>query len=272
MLHGPNGFAPNAARGLAVRVDGARKRFGAVEAIAGVDLAVPAGSFRTLLGPSGCGKTTLLRAIGGVDGLDGGTVSFADADGTAVAADRARAELGFCFQEPRLLPWRNVLANVALPLELAGVGRRERTERALEAIERMRLSDAARRLPAQLSGGMRMRAAMARALVTRPKLLLLDEPFGALDEVTRYELDDELRALWERDRFTAILVTHSIPEAVHLSTEVTVLSSRPARVTGELAVGDLGPRDDSFRVSDAFNACTRRLHDLLHAAIRGSAA
>jgi NitT/TauT family transport system ATP-binding protein len=213
-----------------------------------------------------------LRAIGGLDRLDGGSVAFATADGLPLAADRARADLGFCFQEPRLLPWRDVLANVALPLELAGVGRLERTDRALEAIERMRLSDAARRLPSQLSGGMRMRAAMARALVTRPRLLLLDEPFGALDEVTRYELDDELHELWERDRFTAILVTHSIPEAVHLSSGVTVLSSRPARVAGELAITDLGPRDGSFRVSDAFNGCARRLHELLHAAIRGSAA
>ena len=258
-------------RGLAVTVAGARRRFGAVEALADIDLSVAAGSFRTLIGPSGCGKTTLLRAIGGLESLDAGRVAFSDAGGQPRESGRS-GDIGFCFQEPRLLPWRTVLGNVALPLELAGVGRRERAARAMEAIERMRLGDAARRLPAQLSGGMRMRAAMARAIVTRPRLLLLDEPFGALDEVTRYELDDELRGLWERERFTAILVTHSIPEAVYLSTEVTVLTARPARICAELPIGDLGPRDEACRVSDAFNARTRALHDLLHAAIRGSAA
>jgi NitT/TauT family transport system ATP-binding protein len=223
---------------------GVGRVFGAVEAVAPLDLAIERGSFTALVGPSGCGKTTILRMLGGLDRPDRGVI------------ERAGGAMGLCFQEPRLLPWRSVLDNVALPLELAGVRRDERLGRALEAIRLVRLDDAATRLPHQLSGGMRMRAALARALVSRPELLLLDEPFGALDEVTRHELDGELRALWERTRFTAVIVTHSLPEAVFLATRVIVFSPRPARVVADLATPTVA-RDAEAWTSDALGACVR---------------
>ena len=221
-----------------------RRDFGAVEAVAPTDLDVPMRSFTALVGPSGCGKTTLLRLLGGIDQPTGGTLS------------RAAGAVSFCFQEPRLMPWRTLVANVELPLELAGVSRDERRRRAHAALELVRLHDAHGRYPHELSGGMRMRASLARALVSRPQLLLLDEPFGALDEVTRHELDAELRALWERERFTAVLVTHSIPEAVFLAERVLVFSPRPARVVADLTTPE-GARDELSWTGDAFSACAR---------------
>lgn len=237
------------------------KRFGTTEALAGIDLTVNDGEFVAIVGPSGCGKTTLLRAAGGLEPLDAGTI----------ARGAGAGSVAFCFQEARLLPWRTTLDNVALPLELSRVPAPERNGRATEALERMRIADAARALPHQLSGGMRMRAAMARALVTRPRTLLLDEPFGALDEVTRYELDEELRQLQQAEGITAMLVTHSIPEAVFLADRVVVLSPRPARVVLRESVA-LGPRDGGVRTSDAFNAHVRSVSDALYRSLRGEAA
>jgi NitT/TauT family transport system ATP-binding protein len=253
---------------VSIEIRNATKRFGEVRVLDGISLDVAAGEFVALIGPSGCGKTTLLRAVGGLEALDAGTIAYRAAGAVAAAS---AAGLSFCFQEPRLLPWRTALENVALPLELAGMPKADRARQALEALERMRVADAASRFPHELSGGMRMRAAMARALVTRPKALLLDEPFGALDEVTRYELDEELLALHRRDRFTAILVTHSLPEAVFLADRVEVLAPRPARVVRTERV-TIDVRDDAARTSDAFNAHVRAISDALHRAIRGSAA
>lgn len=251
--------------GVGVSVRDARKQFGAVEVLAGIHLDVEPGSFVALIGPSGCGKTTLLRAIGGVDALTSGELVLRAPSGKPLQS--SEAEIAFCFQEPRLLPWRTVQHNVELPLELAGVSAAERGDRASDAISRMRLSEAADRTPAQLSGGMRMRAAMARALVTKPRLLLLDEPFGALDEVTRYELDEELLTLQKSEGFTAILVTHSLPEAVFLADRVVVFSPRPARLILSETI-ELPSHDDSVRTSDAFNRHVRRVSDALHQAIR----
>jgi NitT/TauT family transport system ATP-binding protein len=167
-----------------------------------------------------------------------------------------------CFQDPRLLPWRTVQSNVELSLELLGVESAERRTRACEAIDRVGLNEAAKRLPHQLSGGMRMRASLARALVMRPRILLLDEPFGALDEVTREHLDDELIRLWKEDRMTVMLVTHSIREAVYLAEQVMVMTPGPGRIVGEFQV-DLGTRDERTRTSTQFNDLVRQVQSTL---------
>ena len=229
------------------------REFDMVAAVAPVTATLAEGSFTALVGPSGCGKTTLLRLIGGLDAPSTGRVT------------RGIGPVGFCFQEPRLLAWRTVLENVALPLELAGRDRAHCLDCARRTLELVQLSDAASRFPHQLSGGMKMRASLARALVAQPALVLLDEPFGALDEVTRHELDSELRALWEQERFTAVLVTHSMPEAAYLAERVLVFSPRPARVVADLATPSIA-RDASAWTSDALGACVREASTaMLHA-------
>ena len=233
------------AQHLALR--GASRSFGSVQAVDRVSLAFARGSFTALVGPSGCGKTTILRMLGGLDSPDAG--SCERETGGVLST-------GFLFQEPRLLAWRTVRENVALPLELAGAPAAERLARADEALRLVRLADAGARFPHQLSGGMKMRASLARAVIARPSLLLLDEPFGALDEVTRHELDMELRALWERERFTAILVTHSLPEAAVLAERMAVFSPRPAAIVADIAT-PTGARDARFWTGDALGACVR---------------
>ena len=194
-------------------------------AIEKLDLGIGPGEFVAILGPSGCGKSTLLRIIADLDRPTSGSVeirgSLQNARGRGVA---------YVFQDAHLLPWRRVIDNVALPQELLGVSRSQRREAAMNAIERVGLAEAAGRYPAQLSGGMRMRVSLARALITDPKLLLLDEPFAALDEITRQQLDEQLRDLWMRSGMTVLFVTHSIGEATFLAERAVVLSRRPARV------------------------------------------
>jgi NitT/TauT family transport system ATP-binding protein len=254
----PHPHAQAAARG-AIRLAGACRSFGPVRAVDGVDVDIAAGSCTALLGPSGCGKTTLLRMMASLETADRGTVA------------RGEGPVGLCFQEPRLLPWRTVVENVALPLELAGVARADRLKRAREAIRLVRLDDAAERFPRELSGGMRMRASLARALVTRPTYLFLDEPFGALDEVTRHELDEELRTLWERERLTVVLVTHSVPEAVYLAERVLVFSPRPARIVADIRTPSVA-RDAAAWTGDEITACARVASTALLAGIRASRA
>jgi NitT/TauT family transport system ATP-binding protein len=228
---------------------------GGVAAIDGVDLDVTPGEFVALLGPSGCGKSTLLRLVAGLDRPDAGSVEV-DATGARVA---------FVFQDAHLLPWRTVLSNVALPLELAGVPKEATLAEARRAIEEVGLGDALGRRPAELSGGMRMRASLARALVTHPRLLLLDEPFAALDEITRYRLDDQLRALWLAQGMTVIFVTHSITEAAYLAERAVVFSPRPARVVADVRVDLPRERAAVTRTEAAFAAATRVLFDALTA-------
>ncbi len=235
--------------GYGIRFEGVSVRFGTTEALRDITVEVPGGSFRSIVGESGCGKTTLLRVAAGLQACSGGSVSFVDDHGHRI---RPRdGEISVCFQEPRLLPWRSAIANVALPLELAGVPRRERVARAREMLSVTRLDAAERRLPAQLSGGMRMRVGLARALITRPRVLLLDEPCSALDDFTREEMDDEIWRLYEATGATCLLVTHGVAEAVRLSESVVVLSGQPGRLHSVHPIAlSSGHRAD--RASDAF--------------------
>lgn len=243
------------------------RRFGDVEALARVDVAFPAGSFTALVGPSGCGKTTLLRLLGGLDAPTSGEVRYVNAEGEPVEA--GASALSYGFQEPRLLPWLTVFDNIALPLTLRGDGASPVTEAVTDMLARVGLTDAARRRPHELSGGMRMRAAIARALVTRPRLLLLDEPFGALDEITKARLDDELLALWQRLGLTVVLVTHSLTEAVYLGERVHIFAPRPGRLSATLEV-PLRDRTSETRATGEFVELVAKAHQLLRAAEQGA--
>jgi NitT/TauT family transport system ATP-binding protein len=230
-------------------------------ALEGIDLEIEKGSFVALLGPSGCGKSTLLRLISGLEKVSRGTLAVDGARGGSNA--EASAGIGFVFQDAHLLPWRTVLENVALPLELSGVPRAEAEQRALRNITDVELEEAARRFPDELSGGMRMRVSIARALVTEPELLLLDEPFAALDELTRQRLDERLRELWARRRMTVVFVTHSLSEAVFLAERALVMSRRPGRVVLDRAIDLPFERRGSLRADVAFARQTALLYDAL---------
>jgi NitT/TauT family transport system ATP-binding protein len=214
----------------AIRLAGVRRRFPSAAgsplvALEGLDLEIAANEIVAIIGPNGSGKSTLLRIIGGLLAPDAGTVEI---EGRPV--DGPERAVGFVFQEPRLLPWRDVLANVAYPLELAGVARPDREARAQEVLGRVGLDGFAASRPHRLSGGMRQRTAIARALTLEPSVLLLDEPFSALDALTRERFDIELLDIWARTAATVVLVTHSISEAVLLADRTVVLSPRPGRV------------------------------------------
>jgi NitT/TauT family transport system ATP-binding protein len=208
-----------------------------VEALDGIDLHVPAGQVAAIVGPSGSGKSTLLRLIAGLLPPDEGAVQVGER-----VVDGPDPRVGLVFQEPRLLPWRSALDNVSYPLELAGRPRAEREARAQQLMSLVGLSGFEDALPAQLSGGMKQRVALARALTLEPRVLLLDEPFGALDALTRDRLDAELLGLWERLGATIVIVTHSIPEAVFLADRVLVLSARPGHVVADVPVDLPRPR------------------------------
>jgi NitT/TauT family transport system ATP-binding protein len=253
--------AASVARGVRVRVEGLRRVFaksGAV--IDGLDLDVAAGSFVALLGPSGCGKSTLLRVVAGLDAPDAGTVTL--------EGRTTRARVAFVFQDAHLLPWRNVLENAALPLELAGVPGEERRAHARRTLGDVGLAEATTKLPHELSGGMRMRVSLARALVTRPDLLLLDEPFAALDEMTRQRLDDQLRELWAQHGLTVLFVTHSVDEAAYLAERAIVFSPRPARIVEDRTLLLPPRRAVALRSEPAF---AREAHALRDALARGGA-
>ena len=246
--------------GATVDVRGVRRVFRSageadVVAVDGVDLAVGPGAFVAILGPSGCGKSTLLRMIAGLDRPDAGSIEI---DG-----GERRNAIAYVFQDAHLLPWRSVLDNAALPLELLGRDAGERRIAARRAIEQVGLGDAASRFPAQLSGGMRMRVSLARALVTEPRLLLLDEPFAALDEITRQQLDDQLRSLWRATGMTVLFVTHSIAEASYLAECAVVLTRRPARTVLEHRIDLPDERDAALRGDPRFAHQTRVLYEAL---------
>ncbi len=216
-----------------------------------VSLRIQPGEFVSLLGPSGCGKSTLLKMVAGLLQPTAGRIQLS---GQA---------LSFVFQEATLMPWADVHTNVRLPLDLAGVPRPQADGRVDEALQLVGLSTFAKQRPRELSGGMQMRVSIARGLVTRPRLLLMDEPFGALDEITRNKLDADLLALWRQQGLTVVFVTHSITEAVFLSSRVIVMGARPGRVVEDHALDNPWPRDDDYRTSPAFNAHVRHLQHRL---------
>ena len=228
-------------------------------AVQGVDLTIAKGEFLALLGPSGCGKSTLLRIIAGLDTATAGSIDW--------ARTTPGREVGFVFQEPTLMPWASATGNVALPLRLAGVAAREAEERAAIALGQVGLAGFERAYPRALSGGMKMRVSIARALVTKPGLLLMDEPFAALDEITRHRLNNDLLALWERERFTAIFVTHSTFESVYLAQRIIVMAARPGRVAAEIAVDAGSPRGEVYRTSAEYAAHCRAVSERLGAAM-----
>ncbi|MFZ3361185.1 MAG: ABC transporter ATP-binding protein [Xanthobacteraceae bacterium] len=232
-------------------------------ALSGLDLAVRDGEFVSLLGPSGCGKSTALRIIAGLSEPSAGAVQWPSPPMPGASESR----IGFVFQEPTLMPWTGVFNNVLLPLKLKGVTTEAARERVTTALDRVGLQSFARAYPRELSGGMRMRVSIARALVTEPALLLMDEPFAALDEITRFKLNDDLLGVWQALRTTVVFVTHSVFESVYLSSRIVVMAARPGRVFTELKIDVPYPRGEDFRTSADYGALCRRVSEALAGAM-----
>ena len=251
----------------AVEVRGLSKVFnagrpGAVEALVGIDLVIRPGEFVSLIGPSGCGKSTQLRLIANLTEPTTGEVLV---NGKPARAARLDQDYGMAFQQAGLFEWRSVTKNVELPLEMTGWSRERRRTRVRELLDLVELSGFEKHYPWQLSGGMQQRVAIARALAARPKLLLMDEPFGALDEMTRERLNDELLRIWAETGSTVIFVTHSISEAVYLSTRVVVMSPRPGRITTVVPVDLEQPRTFETREDPRFFELVTEVREALHA-------
>jgi NitT/TauT family transport system ATP-binding protein len=248
-----------------VRLERVGKAFAnGVVALQGLDLTVGEHEFLSLLGPSGCGKSTALRLIAGLAAPSTGRMVWADA-GEHVR--RARRDIGFVFQEPTLMPWATASSNVYLPLQLEGMSRRAAAPKVEAALAMVGLSGFERAYPRELSGGMKMRVSIARALVTEPRILLMDEPFAALDEITRFRLNDDLLRLWQTYRWTVVFVTHSVYESVYLSNRITVMAVRPGRVVGEVRIDAAYPRGEAFRTSAPYNEYCRLVSAKLHEAM-----
>ncbi|TSD61193.1 ABC transporter ATP-binding protein [Variovorax sp. KBS0712] len=246
----------------AVEVLSAEKTYpNGTQALLPVDLSIAEGEFVTLLGPSGCGKSTLLKMVAGM---------LEPSDGRLLVWRKPVAQLhdcphkmSFVFQSPTLMPWASVQTNVRLPLDLAGVPRKEADARVTESLALVGLEKFASALPRALSGGMQMRVSIARGLVTQPDLLLMDEPFGALDEITRHKLDADLLELWRKKKLTVIFVTHSIHEAVFLSSRVVMMAARPGRVVEQFQIDEPYPRQADFMVTPEFARYAKQLQDSL---------
>ncbi len=260
-----------------VRLVGIDKRFdrGGTQALRGLDLSIGAGEFVSLLGPSGCGKSTALRLLAGLERPTAGEVRWADAAARPASAapdEPFEDDLAFVFQEPTLMPWASVADNVSLPLRIRHLPRAAIRLRVEEALATVGLSGFASALPRELSGGMRMRVSIARAMVTRPRLLLMDEPFAALDEITRLKLNDDLLALWRRRRFTVVFVTHSVYESVYLSQRIVTMAARPGRIVAEQRIDGPSVRDEAWRTSEAYGEACRQASAGLHAAMAAGGA
>jgi len=227
-------------------------------ALEALDLEVRPGEFLTLLGPSGCGKSTVLRLIAGLAQPSSGSIRW----------PAGRPEIGFVFQEPTLMPWTSVFNNVWLPLRLRGISKAAAAAKIEAALALVGLSSFARAVPRELSGGMKMRVSIARALMLRPPLLLMDEPFAALDEITRFKLANDLLQLKSELGTTVVYVTHSVYESVYLSTRIAVFAARPGRVIEEIAVAAPLPRDEEFRLGPLYAECCRKASHALKGAMQ----
>jgi NitT/TauT family transport system ATP-binding protein len=242
--------------GLAVSLRGVTKVYDSgVMALGPLDLDVGKGEFVSLLGPSGCGKSTALRLIAGLSAPTSGTVGVSHPAGER----RAGHAIGFVFQEPTLMPWTSVRENVRLPLKLAHASASQANARVDQALTQVGLAEFAEAYPRELSGGMKMRVSLARALVTDPEILLMDEPFAALDEITRFRLNNDLLALWRNLRKTVIFVTHSVFESVYLSQRVVVMTPRPGRIGTEVRIDADEPRGEDFRTSADYASLCRKV-------------
>ena len=254
------------AAGLAVRLRGVTKAYdNGVAALGPLDLDVAKGEFVSLLGPSGCGKSTALRLIAGLTAPSSGNVSVTHRASEA----HGRHSIGFVFQEPTLMPWASVRENIRLPLKLSHAPAAESDQRISEALSQVGLTEFAGAFPRELSGGMKMRVSLARALVTDPDILLMDEPFAALDEITRFRLNNDLLALWRNLHKTVIFVTHSVFESVYLSQRVIVMTSRPGRISSEFRIDTPEPRVEDFRMSAGYAGYCREVSKALSPSYSG---
>jgi NitT/TauT family transport system ATP-binding protein len=245
---------------VSIRLERVAKRFATgVLALEDTSLAAGAGEFLSILGPSGCGKSTVLRLLAGLDTSSGGSV-------LAPALEGRNADTAFVFQEATLMPWATVFENVWLPLRLAGARRRAAAPAVEAMLEHVGLAEFRDAYPAELSGGMKMRTSIARALVTRPRLLLMDEPFAALDEITRARLGADLLHWWAERRLAVVFVTHSVFEAAFLSQRVLVMSARPGRIIHEMSLDEPLPRDAAFRMTPRYQTVCRELSAALGSA------
>jgi len=246
-----------------VRLDKVDKRFAnGVLALEKLDLEIGQHEFVTLLGPSGCGKSTALRLIAGLGEPTGGRIEWPD------PARHDRKDIGFVFQEPTLMPWATVSDNVYLPLRLQGIGRAQAGKDVAAALAMVGLEGFEKAYPRELSGGMKMRVSIARALVTRPRLLLMDEPFAALDEITRFKLNNDVMELWRSQSWTVVFVTHSVFESVYLSSRIVVMAPRPGRIVAEHPIAAPYPRHEDFRTSTVYNEYCRTISHSLAAAMQ----
>ncbi len=234
-------------------------------ALKGMSLDVQAGEFISLLGPSGCGKSTALRIIAGLGAPSSGSIDWPSSKINAKGLPDG--DVGFVFQDPTLMPWATVMDNVYLPLKLRGVSKAAAREAIMDNLAAVGLADFTASYPRELSGGMRMRVSIARAMVTRPKLLLMDEPFAALDEITRQKLNDDVLRLWQQHGVTVIFVTHSVYESAYLSSRIVVMRARPGQVFADMAIAQPAERDQAYRVSEGYRQTCQDVSDALQRAI-----
>lgn len=264
------GGAPDDGRNALVALHHVDKVFAnGTVALKDMDLAIGQHEFVSLLGPSGCGKSTALRLIAGLGGVTNGSIDWPQA--AYDSSGQAIPELGFVFQEPTLMPWATVFDNVYLPFKLKYKSKRAVRDQVMQALADVGLSGFEHVYPRELSGGMKMRVSIARALVTKPKLLLMDEPFAALDEITRIKLNKDLLRLWQTEKWTVIFVTHSVYESVYLSNRIVVMAARPGRVVEDIAIDAPYPRDQDrggFRTSPTYVEHCRRVSAALEDAMR----